>query len=99
MIENCLEIKGVSKSFPGFKLNNINLSLPKGYIMGLVGANGAGKTTTIQLILNMLEKDSGEIFVFGYDFEGDRTPYLLNAIQAGAESMAFFFAPVGNGYI
>lgn len=67
MTDICLEIKGVSKNFPGFKLNNIGLSLPKGYIMGLVGANGAGKTTTIQLILNMLEKDAGEIFVFGKD--------------------------------
>ena len=67
MIENCLEVKGVSKSFPDFKLNNISLSLPKGYIMGLVGANGAGKTTTIQIILNMLEKDAGEILVFGKD--------------------------------
>jgi ABC-2 type transport system ATP-binding protein len=35
--------------------------------MGLVGPNGAGKTTTIQLILNMLEKESGEIRVFGHD--------------------------------
>lgn len=64
---NFLEVKGVCKSFPGFKLNNISLSLPKGYIMGLVGPNGAGKTTTIQLILNMLEKDAGEILVFGND--------------------------------
>lgn len=64
---NILELKGVSKSFPSFKLNNISLSLPKGYIMGLVGPNGAGKTTTIQLILNILEKDAGEIFVFGKD--------------------------------
>jgi len=67
MIDNCLELKGVKKSFPGFKLDNISFSLPKGYIMGLVGPNGAGKTTTIQLILNMLEKDAGEIFVFGKD--------------------------------
>ena len=67
MIDNYLELKDVNKSFPGFKLNNISLSLPKGYIMGLVGPNGAGKTTTIQLILNMLEKDMGEIFVFGKD--------------------------------
>ena len=67
MIESYLELKGVSKSFPNFKLNNISLSLPKGYIMGLVGPNGAGKTTTIQLILNMLEKDMGEILVFGKD--------------------------------
>ncbi len=67
MIDNHLELKGVSKSFPGFKLDNISISLPKGYIMGLVGPNGAGKTTTIQLILNMLEKDEGEILVFGND--------------------------------
>lgn len=62
-----LELKGVSKQFPGFRLDNISLSLPKGYIMGLVGQNGAGKTTTIKLILNMLEKDTGEILVFGKD--------------------------------
>lgn len=68
MIDNYLELTGVQKSFPGFKLDNINLSLPKGYIMGLVGPNGAGKTTIIQLILNMLEKDAGEILVFGKDY-------------------------------
>lgn len=67
MINNYLELTDVSKSFPGFKLNNISFSLPKGYIMGLVGPNGAGKTTTIQLILNMLEKDAGEILLFGKD--------------------------------
>lgn len=67
MIDNCLELKGVKRSFPGFKLDNISFSLPKGYIMGLVGPNGAGKTTTIQLILNMLERDAGEILVFGKD--------------------------------
>jgi ABC-2 type transport system ATP-binding protein len=68
MIDNYLDLKGVSMSFPGgFKLNNIEMSLPKGYIMGFAGHNGAGKTTTIQLILNMLEKEAGEILVFGKD--------------------------------
>lgn len=67
MSEQCLELKNVSKSFQGFELDNISLSLPKGFIMGLVGPNGAGKTTTIQLILNMLEKDNGEILIFGKD--------------------------------
>ena len=67
MTDSFLELKGVYKKFPDFTLNNINFSLPKGYIMGLVGPNGAGKTTTIQLILNMLEKDAGEILVFGKD--------------------------------
>jgi ABC-2 type transport system ATP-binding protein len=67
MTDNLLEIKGVCKSFPGFLLNNVSFALPKGYIMGLVGPNGAGKTTTIQLILNMLERDNGRIFMFGKD--------------------------------
>jgi len=64
---NLLELKGVGKNYPGFQLKNISFSLPRGYIMELVGPNGAGKTTTIQLILNMIEKDSGEILVFGKD--------------------------------
>ena len=67
MSEKCLELKNVCKSFRDFTLNNISFTLPQGYIMGLVGPNGAGKTTTIQLILNMLEKDTGEILVFGKD--------------------------------
>lgn len=67
MSEKCLELKNVCKSFHDFTLNNISFTLPQGYIMGLVGPNGAGKTTTIQLILNMLEKDTGEILVFGKD--------------------------------
>lgn len=67
MREQCLELKNLCKSFRDFTLNNISFTLPQGYIMGLVGPNGAGKTTTIQLILNMIEKDTGEIFVFGKD--------------------------------
>lgn len=67
MSEKCLELQNVCKSFRDFTLNNISFTLPQGYIMGLVGPNGAGKTTTIQLILNMLEKDTGDILVFGKD--------------------------------
>lgn len=67
MSEQCLELKNVCKRFHDFTLNNISFTLPQGYIMGLVGPNGAGKTTTIQLILNMLEKKSGEILIFGKD--------------------------------
>ena len=67
MTENYLEVHKVKKSFKNFILNDINFSLPKGYIMGLIGSNGAGKTTTIKLILNMLEKEQGKIYIFGYD--------------------------------
>ena len=64
---NALELKNVSKSFSGFCLDNINLTLPSGCIMGLIGENGAGKSTTIKLILDMLHKDSGTITILGKD--------------------------------
>ena len=66
---NALELKNVSKSFPGFCLDNISLTLPSGCIMGLIGENGAGKSTTIKLILDMLHKDSGTITILGKDNE------------------------------
>lgn len=64
---NALEIKNLTKSFPGFRLENLNLTLPSGCIMGLIGENGAGKSTTIKLILDILHKDSGTITILGRD--------------------------------
>ncbi len=66
---NALEIKNLTKSFPGFKLDNLSLTLPSGCIMGLIGENGAGKSTTIKLILDMIHKDSGTITILGRDNE------------------------------
>lgn len=66
-MENLLEIRNLSKKYEGFYLENINLSLPKGCIMGFVGENGAGKSTTIKLLLNLIHRDSGEIRIFGQD--------------------------------
>ena len=60
---NALELKNVSKSFSGFRLDDINLTLPSGCIMGLIGENGAGKSTTIKLIIDILHKDSGTITI------------------------------------
>ena len=68
---NALELKKVSKSFSGFCLDNISLTLPSGCIMGLIGENGAGKSTTIKLILGMLNKDGGTITILGKDNEKD----------------------------
>ena len=62
---NAIEIKNLSKRYQGFSLEGLNLTLPSGCIMGLVGENGAGKSTTIRLILGMAKADSGEITVFG----------------------------------
>ena len=64
---NALEMKNVTKRFPGFQLENMNLTLPSGCVMGLIGENGAGKSTTIRLILDMLHSDSGSITILGRD--------------------------------
>lgn len=64
---NYLEVTNLSKSFDSFQLHNISFTLPKGYIMGLIGPNGSGKTTTIKLILNMLKRTGGTVKVIGLD--------------------------------
>ncbi len=66
---NALEIKNLTKKFPDFTLENLNLTLPAGCILGLIGENGAGKSTTIKLILDILHKDSGTITILGRDSE------------------------------
>lgn len=68
---NALEIRDLHKSFPGFSLEGLNLTLPRGCIMGIVGENGAGKSTTIKLILGALKADSGSITILGRDSRED----------------------------
>lgn len=61
-----LECKNVCKSYGNKEvLKNINLSLPAGKIVGLLGKNGSGKTTLIKAINGLLSIDSGEILIDG----------------------------------
>ena len=64
---NSIEIRGLCKSYEDFTLDHIDLTLPGGSIMGLIGENGAGKTTTIKCILNLIHRDAGEITLLGHD--------------------------------
>lgn len=64
---NSIEVRGLCKSYPDFALQDVNLTLPGGAIMGLIGENGAGKTTTIKCILNLIRRDEGEITLLGHD--------------------------------
>jgi len=66
-MEPILDVRHVSKSFEGFRLDDVSFSLPRGYIMGLVGPNGAGKTTLVRLILDLARPDDGDIRVCGLD--------------------------------
>ena len=65
--ENAIGIKGLTKKYDGFTLDNISFNVPKGSIMGFIGQNGAGKTTTIRALLGIIRCDSGKINMLGLD--------------------------------
>ena len=75
---NAIKITNLSKRYSDFQLDNINLELPKGSIMGFIGPNGAGKSTTIKLILDLINKDSGTITVLGKDSKKELTQIKEN---------------------
>jgi ABC-2 type transport system ATP-binding protein len=60
-----VQFEGVSKEYPHFKLDDINLALPAGSIMGFIGANGAGKSTTIRILMGLVHQDRGVVHVLG----------------------------------
>ena len=69
-MENIIEIKNLKKKYyDKFELGKIDISIPKGVIVGLIGENGAGKTTLIKSMLNIIKIDSGEIKIFGKDYK------------------------------
>ena len=68
-----LSVKGLTKHYKSFTLNNISFSLEKGYIMGFIGRNGAGKTTTLKSILRLVRPDGGSVEVCGMDFAENET--------------------------
>ncbi len=88
-MENILEISNLKKIYREFTLDNISLALPRGYIMGLVGPNGAGKSTTIKAIMNLINYDSGNIKLFGLDYENSEEE-IKNKIGYVGEEQFFY---------
>lgn len=62
---NAIELRQVTKTYPGFTLGPVNLTLPSGCVMGLIGENGAGKSTLIKLMLDMIGMDGGRLSLLG----------------------------------
>lgn len=65
MEENNILVRDLCKGFDGFLLDHVSFQVPKGRIVGFIGENGAGKSTTINLILDELKRDHGQIQIFG----------------------------------
>ncbi len=66
---NVLEVQGLCKAYPGFRLDSVGFSVAPGSIMGFIGRNGAGKTTTLKSLLHIVHPDAGEIRFFGMDLD------------------------------
>ena len=65
MEKNNILVRDLCKQFDGFLLDHVSFQVPKGRIVGFIGENGAGKSTTINLILDELKRDNGQIQIFG----------------------------------
>lgn len=81
-----LEVKNLVKKFGDFvAVDNVSFSVGEGQILGFLGPNGAGKSTTTLCILGLIEKDAGEIKVFGQDISRHRSEVLQQMNYASAE--------------
>ena len=66
-----LEVEGLCKTYPAFRLRDVSFAVEPGAIMGFIGRNGAGKSTTIKAMLNLVHPDGGRVTMFGRDFYAD----------------------------
>lgn len=65
MTDLAVAISGVTKRYKHFTLDQIDVKLPTGCIMGFVGANGAGKSTTLRILMGLVHQDAGSVEVLG----------------------------------
>lgn len=68
-MEHLLEVKDLCKNYNTFSLKHVNLTVPKGSVVGFIGENGAGKTTTIKAIIGAIHREQGDIRLFGQSID------------------------------
>ncbi len=78
-MSNAIEVQGLTKNYKDFTLQDVSFTLPQGQVMGFVGENGAGKTTTIKAILQVIQRDKGDIRLLGQTLD-DKTKALKEEI-------------------
>ena len=86
-MENLIEIQGLCKHYKDFTLDHIDLTVPEGQIVGLIGENGAGKTTTLKALLGVIRPDGGTIRLLGGD-PGD--PAIRSQVGVVFEDSYFY---------
>ena len=71
-MEAILQVEHLTKRYPGFALEDVSFSLPKGTVLGLIGENGAGKSTTLCALLGLIGRESGEVRFEGQALDGNK---------------------------
>ncbi|TDT40173.1 Cu-processing system ATP-binding protein [Halospina denitrificans] len=88
---NAVDLEQLSCHFGNVKaLNQLDLALPQGEILGLLGHNGAGKSTAMKLILGILSPSSGQVRVFGEDPRGPDSGRLRFQLGYLPENVSFY---------
>ena len=87
-INNVIELKNVVRDYGDFKLDHISFAVPEGSVCGFIGQNGAGKTTTINLILDIINRDEGEINLFGKPVDQNHA-YVREDVGVVFDEMGF----------
>ena len=89
MSEYAIQLQGVCRQYPHFQLQDINLSLESGGIMGLIGPNGAGKSTLIRIMMGLVGADQGQVSVLGHCIP-DHQVLAKNDIGFASEDMRLY---------
>lgn len=78
MADLAIECAAISKHYPHFQLDTVDLAVEQGSVMGFVGPNGAGKSTTIRIIMGLVVPDSGKVTVLGHQMPREQIAAKAN---------------------
>ena len=102
-MKTILEVKNLTKKFVNNKkiitaVNDISFSIKQGEIVSFLGPNGAGKTTTIKKILDLINKDDGEIFFLDRKLNNNVSDLLRNTgiVLEGTRNIYWNLSPIEN---
>ena len=91
MNESPIQLCGVTKRYPHFRLRGIDLEVREGTVLGLIGPNGAGKSTLLRILMGLVRADSGRVTLLGREMP-DAEAWIKARVGFVSEDMALYGA-------